>query len=225
MKKYKYDEDYFNIIDTEEKSYFLGLIASDGCVINNEVRKMLTLKLHIKDKHILESMLLSIKSEGKIWYHNQRNICEIKFSGEKIVKDLEKYHITPNKTKIITYPEIDPNFDKHFIRGYFDGDGCIRINIDKRDNSIRGDLRIVSGSISMLESINQKMNCLFNTNMNKLYGPKDKDFKYIGWAGMTDIEKIYYGMYGNSKIFLKRKKEIFDNVIELIKNKKKYRKK
>jgi hypothetical protein len=225
MRKKKYNENYFEKIDTEDKAYFLGLIASDGCVINNNIRKMLTLKLHTKDKHILEKMLSSIDSEGEIWSHKQRNMCEIKFSGNKILKDLEKYNIIQNKTKLLKYPEIDYHMEKHFIRGYFDGDGCIRINHDKRDGSVRGDLRIVSGSIPMLETINQKMNQLFNTNINKLYGPKDKDYKYIGWAGMTDIEKIYYGLYDNSNVYLLRKKEIFDNVIDVIKNKIKYRKK
>ena len=69
------------------------------------------------------------------------------------------------------------------------------------------------------------MNDLFGVNVNKLYGPKNKDYKFIGWAGMTDIEKIYEGFYTNTNLFLKRKKVIFDVVISEIKNKSKYRKK
>ena len=42
---------------------------------------------------------------------------------------------------------------------------------------------------------------------------------------MTDIEKIYHGFYDNSNVFLYRKKDIFDKVIKVIENKKKYRKK
>ena len=69
------------------------------------------------------------------------------------------------------------------------------------------------------------MNVLFGTNINKLYGPKDKEFKYIGWAGMTDIEKIYEGFYSETNLFLERKKIIFDEVNKIINNKKRYRKK
>jgi hypothetical protein len=115
--------------------------------------------------------------------------------------------------------------EKHFLRGYFDGDGCIRVKVDKRDNTKRGDLRIVSGSLHMLDKINERMSILFGVNLNKLYGPKDKDYKYIGWSGMSDIEKIYHGFYDNSKLFLNRKKIIFNEVTEIIKNKQKYRKK
>jgi hypothetical protein len=39
------------------------------------------------------------------------------------------------------------------------------------------------------------------------------------------FEKIYNGFYNNSNLFLTRKKIIFDEVIEVIKNKTKYIKK
>jgi hypothetical protein len=133
--------------------------------------------------------------------------------------------VVQNKTFSVKYPKIDEKLEKHFLRGYFDGDGCIRTSVDKRDGSRRGDLRIVGGSLNMLNKINERMSKIFGTKINKLYGPKDKEFKYVGWAGMTDIEKIYEGFYSGSNLFLTRKKIIFDEVIKIIKNKKKYRKK
>jgi intein/homing endonuclease len=36
-----------------------------------------------------------------------------------------------NKTFSVKYPQINEKFERHFLRGYFDGDGCIRINTDK----------------------------------------------------------------------------------------------
>lgn len=123
------------------------------------------------------------------------------------------------------FEKIDTEDKAYFLRGYFDGDGCIRTSINKRDGTKRGDLRIVGGSLDMLNKINERMNVLFGTNINKLYGPRNKEFKYIGWAGMTDIEKIYQGFYSDSNLFLKRKKIIFDEVITIINDKKKYRKK
>lgn len=227
MRRKSYNEDYFEKIDTEDKAYFLGFIAADGSVINDteNYRYKLTLKIHNKDNHILDEFLRYIDGEMKIWKHRQREMSEIHFSGKKIIRDLEQYGIFPNKTFNIQYPKIDEKLERHFLRGYFDGDGCIRIKTDRRDDSKRGDLRVVSGSIMFLEKMNKRMNIMFNTNLNKLYGPKNKDYKFIGWAGMTDIEKIYHGFYDESSLFLTRKKNIFDEVIDQIKNKKKYRKK
>lgn len=227
MRKKTYNENYFENIDSEDKAYFLGLIAADGCIINNKkkYRYMLCLKLHKKDIHILKSFKESIGSEKKIWCSKKRDMCEVTISGKKMINDLIKLGLDSNKTFVLKYPEIEEKLEKHFLRGYVDGDGCIRINTDKRDNSKRGDLRIVSGSIDILNKINERMNVLFNTNINKLYGPKNANYKYIGWAGMTDIEKIYYGLYEGSNLFLYRKKIIFDEVMKTIKNKQKYRKK
>ena len=227
MRKKKFNERYFENIDNEHKAYFLGFIFADGCLIDDVTiyRYKLNLKLHKKDKHILEEFIRCVDGEMGVWENKKRNMCEISLSGKKIVNDLKKQGLTSNKTFTIKYPNIDESLERHFLRGYFDGDGCIRVNTDKRDMTQRGDLRIVGASVEMITKINERMNFLFGTNINKLYGPKNKEYKFIGWSGMTDIEKIYNGLYRNSTLFLHRKKTIFDNVIHLINNKIKYRKK
>ena len=86
----------------------------------------------------------------------------------------------------------------------------------------------LSGSFNMTLDgvfINERMNFLFETKKNSLYGPKDKNYRFLGWCGMTDIENIYHGFYDDSNFYLNRKKETFDKVIDIIKDKKKYRKK
>jgi hypothetical protein len=227
MKRKKYDESYFENIDSEDKAYFLGFIYADGCITNdkNYYRYKLTLTIHKKDVDILHRFIRSINGEMTIWEHNQRDMVTLSISGKKIINDLESIGLYQNKTFSIQYPNIREDLERHFLRGYFDGDGCIRIKVDKRDETKLGDLRIVSGSIDMLNKLNERMNFLFKTNVNKLYGPKNKKYKFIGWGGMTDIEKIYNGFYSNTDLFLQRKKHIFDEVNQIIKNKIKYRKK
>jgi hypothetical protein len=86
-------------------------------------------------------------------------------------------------------------------------------------------LIIVGGSVNFIETLNKRMSKLFGVNLNKLYGPKNKEYKFVGWAGMSDIEKIYNGFYSETDLFLNRKKIIFDEVIDIIGSKNKYRKK
>lgn len=227
MKRLYYNESYFEKIDTEDKAYFLGFLYADGSLINDPIKKRykIYLKLHTKDIHILYSFIKCIDGDMKPWKHGQRNISQVALSGRKIVADLERIGLHPNKTFTIKYPIIDQDLERHFIRGYFDGDGCIRVKKDKKHESKYGDLRFVSGSIDMLNKINERMNFLFGTNINNIYGPKNKNYKYIGWASMKDIELIYYAFYKNSNFFLHRKRNIFDEVIKIISSKKKYRKK
>jgi hypothetical protein len=227
MRRKIYNENYFEKIDTEDKAYFLGFIFADGCVTfdTSKYRYQITIKIHSKDKHILNSLIRFIDGEMLIW-ENDLETCQITLSGKKIVSDLIRLGAKPNKTFDLVYPKIDENLEKHFLRGYFDGDGCVRVRTDKRDKTKLGDLRIVGGSIEMLNMINYRMHHLFGTKINKLYGPKNKKYKYVGWASMTDIEKIYRGFYekSNADLFLVRKKIIFDEVTEILLNKTKYRK-
>lgn len=84
---------------------------------------------------------------------------------------------------------------------------------------------VVGGSIEMIEKLNERMCLLFNLNKNKLFGPRNKEYKYISWSGMTDVERIYTGFYRESNFYLERKKATFDEVMNIIENKKRYRKK
>jgi hypothetical protein len=74
---------------------------------------------------------------------------------------------------------------------------------------MRGDLRIVGGSLDMLNKINERMNLLFGTNINKLYGPKNKNYKFIEWAGMKDIENIYIMVFIWILSFFSKEKNVY----------------
>jgi len=224
MRRIKFNDNYFENIDTEAKAYFLGFIAADGSIVRN--RYSLCVHVNNKDIEVLNKFIKDIKFEGKVWNNPTRyDMCQLHLSGKKLIKDLEKYNIINNKTKILKYPQIDEKLERHFIRGYFDGDGCINCKKDKRDGSERGCVTIVGGSIEMINMLNERMCMLFDLNRNNLFGPKNKDYKFISWSGMTDVERIYNGFYKESNFYLERKKATFDKVIDIIQNKKKYRKK
>jgi hypothetical protein len=59
---------------------------------------------------------------------------------------------------------------------------------------------------------------------NKIRNPKGT-YCVIDWTSMKDLENLYIFLYKNSTIFLERKKKLFDEIIDLISKKQKYRKK
>jgi hypothetical protein len=98
--KYSYDENFFEIIDSEEKAYWLGFLLADG----NNTKRTLRFRLKLEDKYILERFLKSINGNipikedkvnlnGKIIFS-----CNLTISSVKMCKDVEKYGIIPNKT-------------------------------------------------------------------------------------------------------------------------------
>lgn len=59
---------------------------------------------------------------------------------------------------------------------------------------------------------------------NKIRNPKGFSYYVVDWGGLSDVEKIYEFLYKGASIYLKRKKETFDKVVSITKNKLKYRK-
>lgn len=61
-------------------------------------------------------------------------------------EDLIKHGCGPNKSYEIKLPNLEEDLMPHFIRGYFDGDGCILM-------STRNTINITSGCLDMLEQL------------------------------------------------------------------------
>lgn len=119
-KTYHWDESFFELIDTEQKAYWLGFIAADGCVDHKEFR------LHISERDVehLKEFKSAIQSTHPIHYTANKSVTFI-IGNKKIVKNLNALGIVHRKTLILEYPDIPKRLNRHFIRGVFDGDGCI----------------------------------------------------------------------------------------------------
>ena len=165
-----------------------------------------------------------IKFDGEIFTSKTKNISNITITSSKTKRDLENLGIYSNKTMSVRYPDIPDNLQNHFMRGVFDGDGCISLRTDKRDNKQRGQVNICSGSYDFIKEYYDKLVIFANLDgKNKIRCPKGT-YYVVDWGGLSDVEKIYEFLYKDSKVYLLRKKEIFDKVVYLTKEKIKYRK-
>lgn len=132
------DENYFELIDNEEKAYWLGFIYGDGWISTNKKHRsdLMGLALQESDKYHIENFLYAIKSNhnihtykyGEKGYNTESRYSRVLISSDKIVSDLKKYGMIPNKSNKIGKPKnIDKKFLRHFIRGFFDADGSISL--------------------------------------------------------------------------------------------------
>ena len=64
MKKYTINEDYFDVIDNQDKAYWLGFIAADG--YNREDRGYIEFRLHKQDIDILNKFKQCLSSNHNI---------------------------------------------------------------------------------------------------------------------------------------------------------------
>lgn len=135
------DQSFFEVIDTEEKAYIVGWIMSDG--YNNVSRGRLEINIVHTDRLILEKMNLAMKNTLPIIDLNPSkkpskfNLAlksRLSFQCRKMSDDLVKLGITKGKTQNLKFPTYIPShLMNHFIRGYFDGDGCITYNKSRND--------------------------------------------------------------------------------------------
>jgi hypothetical protein len=214
-RKYNLNENFFNVIDTEEKAYWLGFLYADGNISGD--RNVVALSLAKKDEDHLLKFRHDISAENPIHYKDvkSKNTGEIlsavtlSLCSGKLREDLIKNGCMPNKTFILKYPnyEIVPqNLQRHFIRGMFDGDGCITYSIDSYDRpkisfQILGTLDIVTGIL------NEIMNSGVIKNNPKIV--KAGNIYKLLILGKYNAMQIMNYLYFNSNTFLQRKYDKF----------------
>ncbi len=140
---------FFQDINTLNNAYWLGFIYADG-TISKELN-YLEIKLSIKDMGTLLKLADDIGIESdkiKISKNNTgRNIIKLRIYSIKVVRDLLKHGVVPNKSKLIRYPDLgNRKLDLAFLLGFFDGDGTQKTSI------------LTSSNLDFLLQIQKKMN-------------------------------------------------------------------
>lgn len=133
---YHCDYHYFDKIDTEEKAYWLGFIAADGWVNKNEraCSGAVGIELQYGDINHLKKFNKCINGNYKItdrWREctistipgKTAHSCTIRIFSLIMYEALEKYGLAGNKTYNMKMPQLREDLYRHFLRGYFDGDG------------------------------------------------------------------------------------------------------
>ena len=120
-RKPQVKEDFFDVINEEEKAYFLGLLYSDGNI--HTKYNAIVLKLQKRDKEILSKLSHLILGKEKLLVSENNYVLQ--FSSQHIKQRLIEIGCHPNKTFTLIFPDLPSNMIQHFIRGYFDGDGSI----------------------------------------------------------------------------------------------------
>ena len=214
-KTHKYVANYsiFNKIDSEEKAYWLGFIAADGCVYERESNASLIINLSSKDYLNLKKFQDFVKTnqEVKIFiqndgFSNSSEMCKIVLNSKELVNDLKKVGIVPRKSLILKPPMIKPNFFIPFIRGYFDGDGSI---YELKQNQSFG--MSIQGTKEMLEWIDEILK-FDAASFNKRNNNSVKNNFYIRCGGNLKTYRIMKQIYDNASIYLERK---FDKFLQL----------
>jgi hypothetical protein len=213
IKEKSFNEDYFEIIDSEDKAYWLGFIAADGCVYHRVIKKRNGLRHNYSlimstaelDLEHLTKFCSSIKANfiPKLMNKRVSNPCyQLTFYSKKIFDDLNHKGIVPKKSLILKPPKHVPNkFIKHWIRGYFDGDGSIFLT--SKSQRYRAD---ILGTFKVLDFIRDNVG-----NIGTDIRCQGKIFSYR-ISKQIELKQLRNFMYNDSTIWLERKRIKFFNM-------------
>lgn len=121
-------EDFFSVIDTEEKAYWLGFLAADGCVsLTGAGNWLVELGLQRVDRDHLIKFKTALGFGGSIEdYDNSGHpASRVRVSCGVMAAGLIRHGLIPNKTMGYKTPGVPTDLKRHYYRGFFDGDGTI----------------------------------------------------------------------------------------------------
>lgn len=134
-KTYEINHEFFDLIDSEEKAYFLGFLYADG--YNNNIKGSISINLQEGDGYILEKFSQLVYKTKRPLYSkppkgNSKPQVALTISNRYMSDKLQQMGCIQRKSLVLEFPNINSDLHHHFIRGYFDGDGCITINKQKQ---------------------------------------------------------------------------------------------
>ena len=214
--RYTINESFFDNIDCELKAYLLGYLFADGFVGDKKYNNIVFSQKE-EDAESVELLKKSIKYTGKLrisepgpkTFDNAQNQIVINFSSKHMANTLRNYGLL-KKELYTSFPELNSDLIRHFIRGYFDGDGSISLTKSRYKDNIyyRGALNFI---------INKNLINFFLSLFNNVHFTIDQsktDYMiYLKCGSKKDTKFFYDYFYKDSKYFLSRKKKKFDEII------------
>ena len=214
-KIYKYDEDYFKVIQTPNQAYIAGYITGDGTIFNRKKSKRLVLALAEQDKQLLYDIGRELNMEAAIKFRrknaeNEQNKYSLVVNSTKMCNDLIAIGIGPRKTGFEQWIDFDDEeLQWAFIRGFFDADG--HIGVYGRENRIvqrmgfTGNLNMLSSLLKYVKSydIGKRVNTI-----SAKQGCYD-----LRISSKSDLKKMFNLMYKYGDIKLNRKYEKFSSLM------------
>lgn len=216
QNKLRFNENIFDNIDTEEKAYWLGFIFADGTISSHKPNKKKSYRFELT---LCEKDVNHLYKFNKFMQHVNNNVKpkpvkykdEIKMSYRWSVSNkhlwevLNNYGCVPGKSLILQFPKniFNSNLLKvAFIRGYFDGDGCISFS-DKKH------LKPCCSIVGTSNFLNEIKNSIFDNSHKLTKSHDENNITMVYSISGTKAMMLLYMLYYKSHIFLDRKYKLF----------------
>lgn len=214
--RYILNEHFFDSIDNELKAYLLGYLFADGFVGDEEYNNIVFSQkkddmeaVELFKESIEYTGELRIFKPGKASFKNSQDHVVVNFSSEHMANKLRNYGLL-KKESYKSLPKIDNNLLRHFVRGFFDGDGSITLTKSHYKDKV-----YYSGALDII--VNKNLVDFFLNLFSDIHFTIDQSktdyMVYLKCHSKKGVKFFYDYFYKDSKYFLSRKKRKFDEII------------
>lgn len=209
--KHKVNENFFKKW-SKNMAYVLGYIYADGNLLNCDYIRARYFQITSVELDALERIKHMMNSEHNITKHKPsylkgKIIYRLKIGSHEIYNDLLMHGLYPNKSLDMEFPEIPLEYTGHFIRGYFDGDGCIYF---EKSKNVHGDFIIrrirtifTSGSKLFFDKMKLVIEAA-GIQGGKIYKSKRSFQLVLNTEDSIKIFKIMYKNTGYNSFFMRK---------------------
>ncbi len=205
-------------------AYVLGYFAADGNMIRNK-RGAHFIEFTSTDRELIENVRGFLNSNHKIGSSKRsprhKRIYRIQIGSKTMFDDLAGLGFTPNKSNMMLLPPVPKKYFADFLRGYFDGDGCVfygryKPRARKMSRTVF-QVNFVSGSNNFLFMLRERLQQEAGLDGGSLYFTNSYRLLY----SKADAIKLLFFMYGKIKktesaLYLKRKFNYFQKALRTI---------
>lgn len=198
--KYQINERFFDVRNPQ-MAYVLGYLYADGSLEDASYLRGKYIRVSSVEKYSILRIRRWLSSkhsivEQKSAWRNGKTKYLLRIGSHKLYEKLTAYGLHPNKSLTIRFPSILENYLHHFIRGYFDGDGCVYFyrTRGKLGKLITKKLSVIftSGSRLFLEKLNTVLRGHIDLRQKKVYrGQRAYQLRY----GTSDSVKLFRFLY------------------------------
>lgn len=219
---------FFDSIDSEEKAYWLGFLAADGCNTSG----FMAVALSSKDRDHLVRFKSHLQSTHPIgdYQHTRsgasgeriRLTSRLAIRSPQLTAGLATHGVVPRKTFVLKWPDfLSRDLLRHYLRGYSDGDGCFHVRraqyVRKTDGrSSHGVSWMIVGNEAFLKGAQRYLVETIGFDQTKLYpspNARNEGIFQLRYGGNKQIARLWHLLYDGAAIYLPRKRAVAEPYI------------
>jgi hypothetical protein len=197
-----------------KSAYVLGVLCADGNVCNTPGKRSVSLELKDAEYvHVLAQTIDTAIPVVDLERRDGRKSAKFYLSRVSIVEDCIEKGLIPAKTHTVQWPSTLPKeFESHFVRGYFDGDGTVAWSWTEKAASKQRRLAFACGSDDFAEALHAVIRS--HTSVGGRIWHVVKSCANLNFSQKGEIRAIGEWMYTDSNsLYLPRKYQKWQEVI------------